>query len=309
MAAPKVSILIPTYNQPDYLRQALKSIAMQTYKDMEVIITDDSEDDSVLSVVTEFSSDLKIRYFKNKVRKGSPENWNEAVAKSSGEYIKFLHHDDWFADKDSLQAYVQALENNPQADFAFSCTNVCDTDRAVLYIQCPTNRELSRLRKNPVNLFPDNFVGAPSATIYRRSVNKLFDTRLKWVVDIDFYISILKENPVFVFIPKNAVCFTSGAHGQVTLECLNNKKVEMFEWIYLFNKINDSKITVLSHIFFIWILLLKHEITTINELREYNIDPVPAWIPVLVAVNPILIPFVRIIKYLKKRKANNEKKR
>ncbi|MGA2161173.1 MAG: glycosyltransferase [Methanoregula sp.] len=299
MTSPKVSILIPTYNQPDYLRQALGSIASQTYKDIEVVITDDSEDNSILFVVDEFSTKLDIKYFKNPVRRGSPDNWNEAIAQSSGEYIKFLHHDDWFTTEDSLQAYVKALDETPQVNFAFSCTNVCDTNRNIIRTHCPTERELRRLRKNPINLFPNNnFVGAPSATIYRRKVNKLFDKNLKWVVDIDFYISILKEDPAFVFIPKNAVCCTYGASGQVTMGCQNNKKVELFEWIYLFTKIDNSVIPNFFHIFFIWSILLKHEVTTVKEIHESGINSVPVWMPFLIALDRILMPGARIIKRL-----------
>jgi glycosyltransferase involved in cell wall biosynthesis len=299
MITPKVSILIPTYNQPDYLRYTLDSIVHQTFKNIEVIITDDSEDNSILSVVNEFSTELVIKYFKNPVRKGAPDNWNEAIAKSSGQYIKFLHHDDWFTNEDSLKAYVQALDDNPHSNFAFSCTNIYDTNHNIIYTHCPTERELVRLRKNPVNLFPRNFVGAPSATIYRRNVDKLFDNHLKWVVDIDFYISILKDNPIYVYIPKNAVCCTYGAPGQITLECLNNKKIELFEWIYLFNKIDNSAIPKFSHIFFIWRILLKYHVTTIKEIREYGFNSIPAWINILVVLNRILIPFARIFKKLK----------
>jgi glycosyltransferase involved in cell wall biosynthesis len=296
MIIPKVSILIPTYNQPDYLRYALDSIVRQTYKNFEVIITDDSEDNAILSVTDEFSGVLSIKYFKNPVRKGSPDNWNEAITKSSGQYLKFLHHDDWFTNEDSLQTYVQALDDNPQADIAFSCTNVCDIHHTIMRTHCPGERELFWLKKSPDNLFPYNFIGAPSATIYRRNVNKLFDKRLKWVVDIDFYISILKDNPLFVFIPQNAVCCTYGAPGQVTMECENNKTTELFEWIYLFNKINGSKIPKFSNIFFIWKILLKYHVTTMKEIQNSGLTRIPVWINILVVFNKILTPIVRIIK-------------
>jgi glycosyltransferase involved in cell wall biosynthesis len=302
MTYPKVSILIPTYNQPEYLRHALESIVLQTYKDIEVIITDDSTDDSLFSVVDEFSTKLDIKYFKNSVRRGSPENWNESIGKSNGQYIKFLHHDDWFTTEHSLQAYVQALDENPHANFAFSCTNVCDTNRTILYTHCPTKRNLIQLRKNPVNLFPYNFVGAPSATIYRCKVNKLFDKNLKWVVDIDFYISILKENHKFIFIPEAAISCTYGASGQVTLECQNNKTIELFEWIYLFNKINRSIIPKFSNLLFFRNLLFKYHITSIQEIHKCGMDSYPVWIPFLIAINRIFIPVAKFVKCLIRKK-------
>jgi hypothetical protein len=129
-------------------------------------------------------------------------------------------------------------------------------------------------------------------------VNKLFDERLKWVVDIDFYISILRDNPMFVYIPKNAVCCTYGAPGEITGECENNKNIELFEWIYLFNKINGSKIPKFSNILFIWKILLKYHVTTIKEIQNSGLIRIPVWINILVVFNKILTPIIRIIKHL-----------
>jgi glycosyltransferase involved in cell wall biosynthesis len=235
MITPKVSILIPAYNQPQYLRDALTSIKYQTFKDFEVIITDDSSDNSMESIVDEYP-ELDIKYYKNPVRLGSPRNWNEAIAKSSGEYIKFLHHDDWFTNTDGLQLFVQALDDNPQSDFAFSCSNACNPSGSIIRTHCPEEYQLTMLKDDPTSVFQENFIGAPSATIYRRTVNKLFDTRMKWRVDIDFYISVLKQNPEFVFIPKDLVCCMCGLQA-VTQECQNSIRIRLFEWVYLYLKI------------------------------------------------------------------------
>ena len=51
--------------------------------------------------------------------KGATGNWNEAVRHASGEYIKIMHHDDWFTDRDCLARFVEMLEEHPEADLAF----------------------------------------------------------------------------------------------------------------------------------------------------------------------------------------------
>ena len=117
---PKVSICIPAYNQPTNLRRALESVFLQSFKDYEVIITDDSLDNSVSIVADEFGQHTNLRYYKNKTRKDTPENWNEAVRLASGELIKILHHDDWFSDENSLADFVKMLDRNPEVDFGFS---------------------------------------------------------------------------------------------------------------------------------------------------------------------------------------------
>src|SRR5215469_11343388 len=98
---PKVSICIPAFQQPTCLRRALDSVFFQTFKDYEVIISDDSTDNSVENVVREYNRERAgVKYHKNAVTKGSPENWNAAIELATGEYIKILHHDDCFSGKD-----------------------------------------------------------------------------------------------------------------------------------------------------------------------------------------------------------------
>ncbi len=232
----KVSICIPAYEQPDYLRICLDSILKQDYKNYEVIITDDSSDDSVSKLLQTYDTTLNISYHKNKLRKGTPQNWNEAIDKASGEYIKIMHHDDWFTQENSLSEFVRMLDEDPNVNFAYSAALVWNADTKTETLHCPSEEEIYRIRRNYKRLLPINSIGAPSATIYRRKVNKHFDINLKWVVDLDFYLSILSENGRFVFCNKPLIATTNAAPHQVTNECLNNKEMELFEWFYLYSK-------------------------------------------------------------------------
>ena len=281
MDLPQVSILIPTYNQPELLKRALDSVLIQTFRDFEVVITDDSDNDEVLKVIREYSDLLEIKYFKNTVRLGSTYNWNEAIQKSSGKYIKFLHHDDWFYDENGLNYFVDALDSNPDSDIAFCDSNVYDVHQTLINVHTLNQYDIANLNKSPKYLFANNIMGSPSAIIYRRSVDKKFDLKLKWVVDIDFYYSILIVNPKFIYIPKNAICTSHGLPGQITLSCQNNKKIELFEWIYLYKKMNNRSINIRSLIF-IWNLLYKFSIVNAQEIIDLGIKPVPKLICYLI---------------------------
>src|SRR3989344_6387452 len=98
----KVSICIPTYKQVDYLRKTLNSVLVQDFHDYELIITDDSSDDSVKNLLKEFDFKGKLKYYHNKIALGSPANWNYSLKQATGEYIKILHHDDFFTADNSL---------------------------------------------------------------------------------------------------------------------------------------------------------------------------------------------------------------
>ncbi|MDO3678808.1 glycosyltransferase [Paenibacillus ehimensis] len=93
---PKVSILIPTCNRPHYLELALKSALAQSYPHIEVIISDDSEDDISQSVVEPYLEAYPhLKYYKNKKEKWLG-NFQNLLELSSGKYIAFLADDDLF---------------------------------------------------------------------------------------------------------------------------------------------------------------------------------------------------------------------
>ena len=130
MSRPKVSVCIPAYRQPSCVRRALVSVLAQKFTDYEVVVTDDSSDDATERVVTQLSGEGKVRYFRNTERLGTPQNWNRAVREASGEYIKLLHHDDWLADETCLGTFVELLETDRRADFAFSASRGYRGDEA-----------------------------------------------------------------------------------------------------------------------------------------------------------------------------------
>jgi glycosyltransferase involved in cell wall biosynthesis len=263
---------VPAYSQPQYLRRSLESVFSQTFRDYEVIITDDSPDQSVERVVGRFSQHANLRYHKNKVRKGSPGNWNEAVRLASGEYIKLLHHDDWFSEDKSLAEFVSMLEQDPQADFAFCSSVNCDEEQRLCSVHIPSDTQIRQLRVDPRVLFLGNFIGAPSATIYRSQVNQQFDPRLKWVVDIDFYIRVLVENRVFGVSTRPLVCTTVGADHQITHQSAGNKAVEVFEWLYLYKKLSQDEGFHYQRLKFIWRLLQKYDIASQQDIINCGVD-------------------------------------
>src|SRR5262245_26575736 len=116
---PLISICIPAFKRIDFLKRLLDSIVTQSYLDFEVIITDDSPSSEVSELCKQYENNFLIRYFKNAQPLGTPENWNEAIRKAKGEWIKLMHDDDWFADEESLQEYADAVADNPDEVFFF----------------------------------------------------------------------------------------------------------------------------------------------------------------------------------------------
>ncbi len=229
-----ISVCIPAYKNILFLRRLLDSIAIQDFRDFEAVITDDSPDEEIKALCEAYAGQFPIRYFRNGRALGSPENWNEAVRKARGEWIKIMHDDDWFAGKDSLAEYAAAVRANPEASFVFSAYRDVFLDEGRDREMFLPAGKYKAFLKNKSVLFARNIIGAPSVTLYKRLPTVEFDPKVKWVVDIDFYIRYL-ENGHPVYIDKMLVNVGLGSE-QVTQDC-RKPEVEIPENFYLLGKV------------------------------------------------------------------------
>ena len=131
MNSPLVSILIPTYNRPEYLRRAVESCLAQTYQNLEVVITDNSTNDQSAKMMAGYS-DPRLRYFSNEGNIGAVKSSNRAVELSRGKYIKFLMDDDLLKPR-CLELMVDGLEKNPTAAMAMAPMDLIDEDDRRIY--------------------------------------------------------------------------------------------------------------------------------------------------------------------------------
>ena len=231
---PRVSVCIPAYREPRFFENALSSVLGQEFSDFEVIVTDDSPGNEIASVVAD-AADARVVYRRNPRRCGVPGNWNVAAALATGEFVKFVHHDDWLASSESLGRFVDLLEQSPDADFGFSASNSYNAARHLQHVHSAADR-ISRMSDDPSHLLLGNWVGAPSATIYRRDGSLRFDENLTWVVDIDFYLAILSCSRRFVYCDEPLISVTDGASHQVTQQVAADPHLELYEWFYLYGK-------------------------------------------------------------------------
>ena len=95
MDNPKVSICIPTYNGSAFIVEAMKSAIKQTYKNIEIVVSDDASKDDTIKLIESFKKKTEIPiYIHHHQPSGIGANWNHSVKKANGEYIKFLFQDD-----------------------------------------------------------------------------------------------------------------------------------------------------------------------------------------------------------------------
>lgn len=234
-----VSICIPAYKNTAYLGRLLDSVAFQRFRDFEVVVTDDSPDDSISSFIESYKADFPLRYVRNKKPLGTPGNWNEGIRQARGTWVKLMHDDDWFAHPDALGAFHEATVKHPDVKFFFCAfTNVHDADGRRERWTC-TAFDLLLLRLSPLVLFRRVYVGNPSCTMVHRSSGLLYDEEFKWVVDFEYYIRFLRVHGAFRYIDRNLVNVGFNAQ-QVTNYTFRVRQVQIPEYLSLLQKLGPS---------------------------------------------------------------------
>jgi glycosyltransferase involved in cell wall biosynthesis len=264
MSTPKISICIPAYKRTLYLERLLESTAAQNYKDFEVIVTDDTPGDEVKDLCERYRNKLPLSYFKNPMQLGTPENWNESIRHAKGEWIKLMHDDDWFASPESLGSFA-AVANNDHPFIFSGYYAVSENSRRKLH---KLSEFKNAIIEEPGVLFAKNVIGPPSVTLIHKNIPEKYDKRLKWRVDIEFYMRVLKRIKHYKYI--DAPLINCGLHeSQVTQSAINNPEVELPEaWLLL----KDYGVMALRNIKVYdawWRLLRNMNIRDKNQLLSY----------------------------------------
>lgn len=264
---PGISICIPAYKAPELTKQCLDSVLQQHFKDIEIIITDDSPGDEIYELVKSYLVDFPLVYIHNDKPLGPPANWNAAIALAKGKYVYLLHRDDRIADPDLLSKFYRLMEANPDAEMGFTrCINVFPDGKEEKRVLKPEQIQFLR-HHQPERLILGNFIGVPSATIFKNHMGYFYDAKFKWLVDVEFYMRILANSTNFVFVDGYGV--KVGLHeGQVTHMVEGDASVVIKEYILLLNKFDDAVLKQLPFYSYYWRMLRNYKVRGKADLHK-----------------------------------------
>jgi glycosyltransferase involved in cell wall biosynthesis len=274
MSRPLISICIPAYKNATYVSRLLRSVAVQTFSNYEIIITDDSPGNEVQNVLTSFQQ-LPLRYVKNQPAEGMPANWNKGLLLANGEWIKMMHDDDWFDTPNALQVFADTAISS-KASFIFSaCKNVYAPSGKIVEEKLEGWRK-DLLDGHHLNLFYLNVIGHPSTVMHRNDKSILYDTQFKWVVDIDFYIRYMQSHPGFTYIPEMLINIGTDEQ-QVSGKLYKNPSVEIPEYLTMLAKFPSDLLLKNEYVFHLaWNLIRRFKIKNIKEIIEHGYQgPLP----------------------------------
>ncbi|MCH8171215.1 MAG: glycosyltransferase family 2 protein [Bacteroidetes bacterium] len=117
---PLISVVIPSYNSSEFIRETIESVLNQTYKNFEIIVVDDESSDNTVSILKDLSNKNKrINYYQipHNGRPSVPRNYG--VEKSNGKFVAFLDADDiWVENK--LKKQISEFEKHPDYILVYS---------------------------------------------------------------------------------------------------------------------------------------------------------------------------------------------
>jgi hypothetical protein len=114
---PLISVLLPVYNAAPYLSESIKSILVQTYEHLELVVIDDGSTDESWRLLNEFAQqDKRIRLYQNEKNKGLIQTLNDSLSLCQGKYIARMDADD-IAHPKRLQKQYEALQKNANCRF------------------------------------------------------------------------------------------------------------------------------------------------------------------------------------------------
>ena len=226
-----ISIVIPTYEMLGdglfFLELNFKNILEQTYKNIEVIVSDHSIDSKIEELSKNYSNKLNIKYFRNTDNIGSSSaNMNNGIINSNGGIIKILMQDDYLYEKTAIEKIFNVFNQNENINW--------------LVTGCVYGGKNGLVRGNMLPIYTENIItgnnkiGSPSVLTIKNENPIFFNNDLIWMMDCDYYKRLYDKhgNP---FILDEHQIFITQHENQLTSLLTNdrkNKEVDLIKNTY-----------------------------------------------------------------------------
>lgn len=242
-----VSVIVPTYNNADTIEEALNGIFNQTYKKLELIITDDNSTDTTMRIVRNWLSISSDRFLntivlENNINQGVVKNLNKAIKKANGDYIKFTAGDDILL-PGAIKVSMNWLFIYPQKINFYKVKIFGSNLRLNRNMQRFCERGYKILNSNQKKMYrellKDNYIAGPSWGVIPKKVFEnvgLFDERFPMLEDYPFLVKLKQKRYEFLLIDSiqakyrisgGSLCHSGGAFKESLISFCLIEKVKL----------------------------------------------------------------------------------
>ena len=200
---PRVSVVVPSYNNASFIEATVDSILEQTFEDFELVVADHSSSDGTWERLQRYTLDPRVRLIRTEAGGGAPHNWKQVTAAARGELVKLVCGDDIIY-PDCLRLQVEAMDANPSVVLVAGRRDLIDARGGRVSV----SRGLAGLSglvpgKVAVRhtvLAGSNIFGEPACVLIRRTVLELaggWDARHPYVIDEATFVNVLRLGDFF----------------------------------------------------------------------------------------------------------------
>ena len=238
-----VSVIMPAFNSEKYIEEAIRSVLMQTYTDLELIIYDDASEDATLSIVNYLiEEDSRIRIIKGEINAGVANSRNKALAEAKGRYIAFLDSDDlWKSEKIKKQMNFMKSRG---CGLCYSSYEFINADGSQRRNGCAR----IKLAADYKSLLKNNFIGMLRVMLHRQKTGEIKFSSDKHE-DLILWLSLAKKNHSLIGLDESLAFY------RISGNSLSGNKIKAAVWRWKVYR-NSENMSVLTSIWYIYNYIL-----------------------------------------------------
>src|ERR1700730_1657446 len=215
---PKVSVCIDSFNYGRFLPEAIESVLGQSFQDFEIIILDDCSTDDSFEIAQRYAAqDSRVKALRNSANLGMVKNRNACLAQARGEYVKWLHADDFLCSTEALGRMAAALDDNKAVSVVASARRIVNEQSKPIDTWSCFNQERPIAGTTVINrcLFEHrNLIGGPSAVMFRGALAaRGFDEEEMAVGYVENCFHLFKQG-CFVYVREPLCAFRTHSRQQ-----------------------------------------------------------------------------------------------
>jgi glycosyltransferase involved in cell wall biosynthesis len=189
---PRVSIIVPAYNEARHLGSCLASLLQEPAGDFEIVIVDDGSSDGTGAIAAEWAGrDGRLRILRNDINCGLPRALNRGFDEARGEMLTWISADNW-AGADFVATLGGQLEAAPEIDIVYGDTVICDE----------AGQPIKTLTREAVERLPQINVIRSCFMFRRRALEQVGPYNPRWslVEDYEFWLRCSRAGLAFRFV-------------------------------------------------------------------------------------------------------------
>jgi len=196
-SVPRVSVVVPSYNNADFIEATMDSILGQTFEDFELVVADHSSQDGTWERLQPYRTDPRVRLLRTSAGGGAPRNWEQVTAAARGELVKLVCGDDLLY-PGCLRQQVEAMDASESVVLVAARRDLIDARGAIVItargLAGLTGRVPGRVAARHTVVAGSNIFGEPACVLIRRAALERaggWDGRHPFVIDEATYVNVL----------------------------------------------------------------------------------------------------------------------